>query len=197
MNIGFQIIRNSFIVFSVEDTGIGISDETQPLIFEAFQQAEGSTSRKFGGTGLGLSISKGFAELLGGAIKVESQLGKGSVFSLFLPLKYKEGSKPFKFSPSKQQISPAVVSGNTIEYFEELLIEDDRSEIKSIDKVVLIIEDDVRFTRILIDKAHSLGLKAVVAINYLEIFECIQNFKPIAITLDVNMPESNGWNIVF
>jgi signal transduction histidine kinase/CheY-like chemotaxis protein len=189
------VSHNSFIVFSVEDTGIGISDKTQPLIFEAFQQAEGSTSRKFGGTGLGLSISKGFAELLGGAIRVESELGKGSNFSLYLPLKYKEGSKPFKFTQAKQLIS-SVVPDNTVEEFEELGIDDDRSEIKSIDKVVMIIEDDLRFTHILMDRAHDCGLKAVVAINYLDIFECIQNFKPIAITLDVNMPESNGWNIL-
>ena len=190
------VSRDSFIVFSVVDTGIGISDKTQSLIFEAFQQAEGSTSRKFGGTGLGLSISKGFAELLGGAIRVESQLGKGSDFSLFLPLQYKEGSKPFKFLQSKKRISPVIASDDIIEDFEELAIHDDRSEIKSIDKVVLIIEDDFKFTRILINTAHDSGLKAVVAVNYLEIFECIQNYKPIAITLDLNMPESNGWNIL-
>ena len=190
------VSRDSFIVFSVVDTGIGISDKTQSLIFEAFQQAEGSTSRKFGGTGLGLSISKGFAELLGGVIRVESHLGKGSDFSLFLPLQYKEGSKAFKFLQSRKRISPVIASEDTIEDFVELAIQDDRAEIKSIDKVVLIIEDDFRFTRILINTAHELGMKAVVAINYLEIFECIQNFKPIAITLDLNMPESNGWNIL-
>jgi signal transduction histidine kinase/CheY-like chemotaxis protein len=189
-------VAGSFIIFSVEDTGIGIPEKTLSLIFEAFRQAEGSTSRKYGGTGLGLSISKGFAELLGGAILVESEPGKGSIFSLYLPLKYHEGNKPFKFSPAKQLNSPVTAPGITFKDLDEVVIGDDRSEINSIDKVVLVIEDDLRFARIMMDKAHDVGLKVVVAISYLEIFKCIQNFKIIAITLDVIMPESNGWNIL-
>ena len=190
------VAGDPFIVFSIEDTGIGIPEKTQSLIFEAFRQAEGSTSRKYGGTGLGLSISKGFAELLGGSILVKSQPGKGSVFSLYLPLKYNEGNKPFEFLPLKQLNSPVAASGIILKDLDELAIEDDRLEIKSIDKVVLVIEDDLWFTRIMMDKIHALGLKVVIATSYLEIFEFIQNFKPIAITLDVIMPESNGWSIL-
>lgn len=182
------------ITFSIEDSGIGISKKTQGIIFEAFQQAEGSTSRKYGGTGLGLSISKGFAELLGGTITVESELGKGSTFTLFLPLKYQEGtksiadySKPYVQAVAKSSISAEI---------NEPMIEDDRHHILSGDRVILVIEDDIRFTKIMMDKVHDYGLKAIVATNYLEIFDSIQSFQPIAITLDVNLPESNGWKIL-
>jgi HAMP domain-containing protein/signal transduction histidine kinase/CheY-like chemotaxis protein len=181
------------VAFSIEDSGIGISKNTQGIIFEAFQQAEGSTSRKYGGTGLGLSISKGFAELLGGTITVGSELGKGSVFTLYLPLKYKEEkSAPLK---TKENSPVAHLRASLIDTT-ELVIDDDRHSILVEDRVLLVIEDDLRFTKILIDKAHDLGLKVVVAISYLEIFDSILKYNPIAITLDVNMPESNGWKIL-
>ena len=185
---------DSVIVFEIEDTGIGISGNTQDLIFEAFQQAEGSTSRKYGGTGLGLSISKGFAELLKGTITVRSELGKGSVFSLYLPLMYKEGTKLVGENPVRH-LSP-VPAAKGMQADTEEVVDDDRYNILPEDRVVLVIEDDMRFTKIMIDKAHDFGLKAVVALTYLEIFDCIQNFNPISITLDVNLPESNGWKVL-
>jgi HAMP domain-containing protein/signal transduction histidine kinase/CheY-like chemotaxis protein len=185
--------NESVIAFSIEDSGIGISKNTQGIIFEAFQQAEGSTSRKYGGTGLGLSISKGFAELLGGTITVGSELGKGSVFTLYLPLKYKEEKAvPVKM---KETYPLSHTRTNLIDTV-ELGIDDDRHNITTEDKVLLVIEDDVRFTKILIDKAHDLNLKVVVAISYLEIFDSIIKYNPVALTLDVNMPESNGWKIL-
>jgi len=184
---------DSVIAFSIEDSGIGISKNTQGIIFEAFQQAEGSTSRKYGGTGLGLSISKGFAELLGGTITVGSELGRGSVFTLYLPLKYKEEKSVVNVV--KDTYTNPHARTNLIDTA-ELIMDDDRHSIVAEDKVLLVIEDDVRFTKILVDKAHDLGLKVVVAISYLEIFESIQKYNPIAITLDVNMPESNGWKIL-
>jgi CheY-like chemotaxis protein/two-component sensor histidine kinase len=183
------------IAFSIEDTGIGIPMNTQGLIFEAFQQAEGSTSRKYGGTGLGLSISKGFAELLNGTITVESELGKGSRFTLQLPLKYKLGTKLLGENPLKQMTITAPIKALLPEV-EDLAIDDDRHNIVNGDKVLLVIEDDIRFTKIMIDKAHDFGLKVVVAVTYLDIFERIHTYNPIAITLDVNMPESNGWKIL-
>jgi len=185
--------NESVIAFSIEDSGIGISKNTQGIIFEAFQQAEGSTSRKYGGTGLGLSISKGFAELLGGTITVGSELGKGSTFTLYLPLKYKEEkSAPVKV---KEAYPVSHLRTNLIDTA-ELVIDDDRHNIVAEDKVLLVIEDDLRFTKILIDKAHDFNVKVVVAISYLEIFDSIIKYNPIAITLDVNMPESNGWKIL-
>ncbi|HCN82533.1 MAG TPA: hybrid sensor histidine kinase/response regulator, partial [Sphingobacteriaceae bacterium] len=186
---------DSLIAFSIEDTGIGISGNTQGIIFEAFQQAEGSTSRKYGGTGLGLSISKGFAELLGGTITVKSELGKGSVFTLYLPLKYKEGMNAPIDIPIKESYPVSHARTNLIDTA-ELVIDDDRHNIVAEDKILLVIEDDIRFTKIVIDKAHDLGLKVVVAMTYLEIFDSIQKYNPIAITLDVSLPESNGWKIL-
>jgi HAMP domain-containing protein/signal transduction histidine kinase/CheY-like chemotaxis protein len=184
---------DSVIAFSIEDSGIGISKNTQGIIFEAFQQAEGSTSRKYGGTGLGLSISKGFAELLGGTITVGSELGKGSTFTLYLPLKYKEE----KVVPAEvTENYPVPTTRSTLIEAPELVIDDDRHNIVAEDKVLLVIEDDIRFTKILIDKAHDLDLKVVVALTYLEIFDSILKYNPIAITLDVNMPESNGWKLL-
>ncbi len=185
---------DSVIAFAIEDSGIGISKNTQGIIFEAFQQAEGSTSRKYGGTGLGLSISKGFAELLGGTITVGSELGKGSVFTLYLPLKYKEEKSA---TLKVKEAYPVQHSRtNTLIDSAELVIDDDRHSIAAEDKVLLVVEDDLRFTKILIDKAHDFEVKVVVAISYLEIFESIIKYNPIAITLDVNMPESNGWKIL-
>src|SRR5665213_3157089 len=182
------------IAFSIEDTGIGISRKTQGIIFEAFQQAEGSTSRKYGGTGLGLSISKGFAELLGGTIVLQSEMGKGSTFTLYLPLKYKEGAKTLGEYATKDIYIDNIRTN--LAGAAEPTIDDDRHNIAPGDKVILVIEDDVRFTKIIIDKAHDLDLKAIVAVTYLEIFNSIKDHNPIAITLDVNLPESNGWKLL-
>jgi HAMP domain-containing protein/signal transduction histidine kinase/CheY-like chemotaxis protein len=186
---------DSVIAFSIIDTGIGISKNTQGIIFEAFQQAEGSTSRKYGGTGLGLSISKGFAELLGGTITVGSELGKGSVFTLYLPLKYKDETKTATYTVKESQPVVKHLRNNLLDAA-ELVIDDDKHNITAEDRVLLVIEDDIRFINILIDKAHDMGLKVLVAISYLEIFDNIQKYNPIAITLDVNLPESNGWKIL-
>jgi HAMP domain-containing protein/signal transduction histidine kinase/CheY-like chemotaxis protein len=206
------------VAFAITDSGIGIPQEKQNIIFEAFQQAEGSTSRKYGGTGLGLSISRGLAELLGGTIELESQLGKGSTFILYLPVENVAGissvesTEPINTYQQLQQLATdngdidnllnsIRITNEGIEsktLVNEMINEagDDRNNIQVNDKLVLIVEDDLRFGKIIVEKAHKEGLKAIVAISYIEVFDFINRFSPIAITLDVKLPDTSGWRVL-
>jgi HAMP domain-containing protein/signal transduction histidine kinase/CheY-like chemotaxis protein len=205
-------IDNQVVAFSIQDTGIGIPREKQLIIFEAFQQAEGSTSRKYGGTGLGLSISRGLAEALGGKIEIESEEDKGSKFTLLLPMhpghrkimpetpttnksvEKKEEQVPV---PMKEKLKIGVVS-RTSEVVSELMNEtgDDRSNIQESEKVVLIIEADPDLEKSMLEKSHVSGLKAILASNYLEVFDFIDRFRPIAIIINLKPKETGGWKVI-
>jgi len=176
------------VEISVTDTGIGIPEDKQKLIFEPFHQADGTTSRKYGGTGLGLSISRNVAHLLGGELQVRSTPGEGSTFTLYVPLE-SEAAIGTEGTPARFENSGAVIPSALPIGFD---VADDRDELGK-DPFVLIVEDDPTFATILLDAAHEAGLKGVVSTAGAGTLAMARKLQPSAITLDLGLADIDGF----
>ena len=207
------------IVFAVQDSGIGIPRDQQEIIFEAFRQADGSTHRKYGGTGLGLSISRDLARLLGGDVTVQSEPGKGSIFTLTLPLRYTGPTVVDRAAQSGITAAPALLQPEAPTATSAVArvppgytspspravpapelgpgqIEDDRASLGSDARVILIVEDDARFAAILRDLSRELGFQCVATHMAADALAAAQRFKVHAIILDMNLPDRPGLEVL-
>jgi HAMP domain-containing protein/signal transduction histidine kinase/DNA-binding response OmpR family regulator len=187
------------VAFKVEDTGIGIPADKHQVIFEAFQQADGTTSRKYGGTGLGLSISREIAKLLGGEIKLTSAVGKGSVFTLYLPSVYVStltAAERAAEVPVQTRLAVDRAMAEDEVAIDDNPLNDDRQRIQPGDRVLLIIENDHAYARILMDLAREHDFRVLAAVRGDIGLQMARQHRPDAITLDLDLPGLDGWNVL-
>jgi signal transduction histidine kinase/DNA-binding response OmpR family regulator len=190
------------IAFSVTDTGIGIAPDKQQIIFEAFQQADGSTSRKYGGTGLGLAISRELSKLLGGEIRLTSVPGEGSTFTLYLPVEAPRAMRVVRTTPAdvrsasqKAPVQPIYIEDDTPASSRNEA-GDDRASIHPDDRTILIVENDLAFAKVLLESARRQGFKGLVTATAATAISLIKEYMPTIVSLDIFLPDMPGWRIL-